>query len=83
VTVSASRWPARYEIKVGEVLDSNWSAWFEGLEVRGEAEETVISGPLQDESALHGVLTKVRDLGLNLIAVRCLGPEEESRREDG
>jgi hypothetical protein len=46
-----SQWPARYEIRVGEVLDGHWSVWFEGLEVRGEAGETVISGPLQDESA--------------------------------
>jgi aminoglycoside 6'-N-acetyltransferase len=60
--MSGSQWPARYEIRVGEVLDGHWSVRFEGLEVRGEADETVISGPLQDESALHRVLAKVRDL---------------------
>jgi hypothetical protein len=79
-SVSGSQWPAEYEIRVREVLNGRWSAWFEGLEVRDDAGETVISGPLQDESALHGVLAKVRDLGLHLIAVRRLSRDEERRK---
>jgi len=64
--------PAQYEIRVAGVLDGRWAAWFGGLQVSGQGEETVISGLLVDQPALHGVLTKVRDLGLCLISVRRL-----------
>ena len=70
--MSASGGPARYEIRVAGVLDSRWVAWFDGLQVSGQGEETVIRGLLADQPALHGVLTKVRDLGLCLISVRRL-----------
>jgi hypothetical protein len=70
--VSASGWPARYEIRVAEVLDRRWSAWFDGLHISGQGEETVIRGLLADQPALHGLLTKIRDLGLCLISVRRL-----------
>jgi hypothetical protein len=69
---SASGDPARYEIRVAGVLDSRWAAWFNGLQISGQGEETLICGLLADQSALHGVLTKVRDLGLCLISVRRL-----------
>jgi hypothetical protein len=68
--VSASGGPARYEIRVAGVLDSRWAAWFNGLQVSGQGDETVICGLLADQPALHGLLTKVRDLGLCLISVR-------------
>jgi hypothetical protein len=59
----------RYEIRVEGHLSVDWSDWFEGLTVRQEANgETVLYGPL-DQAALHGVLAKIRDLGLVLIAV--------------
>jgi hypothetical protein len=64
--------PARYEIRVAGVLDSRWAAWFNGLQIRGQGDETVICGLLADQPALHGLLTKVRDLGLCLISVRRL-----------
>jgi hypothetical protein len=70
--VTASGGPAWYEIRVAGVLDSRWAAWFDGLQVSGHSEETVIFGLLTDQSALHGLLAKVRDLGLILIAVRRL-----------
>lgn len=63
---------APYEIRVDGALDRCWAAWFEGLEVKTEDSETVISGLLTDQAALHGVLAKVRDLGLCLISVRRL-----------
>ena len=63
----------RYEIRVAGVLDSRWSAWFEGLEVTGEESgQTTIAGPVADQAALHGLLAKVRDLGLKLISVRTI-----------
>ena len=69
---SAFGGPAHYEIRVAGVLDSRWSAWFSDLQVTGQDEETVIYGLLADQPALHGLLSKVRDLGLCLIAVRRL-----------
>ena len=64
-----------YRIRVGGHLDSGWSEWFEGLLLTREANgETVLSGPIADEAALHGVLAKVRDLGLPLLAVNRVEP---------
>jgi hypothetical protein len=59
------------------VLDSRWSAWFEGLEVTGDdSGQTRIAGPVADQAALHGLLTKVRDLGLPLLSVRHIEPHQ-------
>ena len=66
---------SRYEIRVKGILDQRWTAWFEDLQITSDGEETVISGPVADQAALHGVLTKVRDLGLFLISVRHLDPD--------
>jgi hypothetical protein len=77
--VAASGGPAWYEIRVAGVLDSRWAAWFDGLEVSGHSEETVIFGLLTDQPALHGLLARVRDLGLTLIAVRRLDPPQPGR----
>ncbi len=63
-----------YEIRVSGVLGSGWSAWFEGLQVTSdEHSQTIIAGPIADQAALHGVLAKVRDLGLELLEVRRTG----------
>lgn len=62
-----------YEIRVRGVLDPKWSSWFDGLRVaEAERGETVIVGPLVDQAALHGLLTRVRDLGLPLLSVRVI-----------
>jgi hypothetical protein len=66
---------SRYEIRVRGILDQRWTAWFEDLHVSSDGEETVICGPVADQAALHGLLTKVRDLGLFLISVRHLDPD--------
>ena len=66
---------SRYEIRVKGILDERWTAWFEDLHVSSDGEETVICGPVADQAALHGLLTKVRDLGLYLISVRHLDPD--------
>ena len=72
--------PARYEVRVADVLDGRWATWFGGLEIDGQGEETVISGVLADQSALHGLLTRIGDLGLCLISVRRL---DTGRAEPG
>ena len=67
---------ASYEIRVEGHLGSSWSTWFEGMSIRHEEQGdgkpacTILSGPLADQAALHGVLIKIRDLGLSLISVR-------------
>ena len=66
---------SRYEIRVKGILDGRWTAWFEDLQVTSDGEETVICGPVADQAALHGLLTKVRDLGLFLVSVRRLDPD--------
>ena len=59
-----------YEIRVQGRLDQRWSTWFDGLTISYEGEDiTVLRGPLVDEAALHGMLIKVRDLVLPLLAV--------------
>ena len=59
-----------YEIRVQGHLDQRWSAWFEGLAITYDTDDnTVLRGPLIDEAALHGVLIKVRDLAVPLLAV--------------
>lgn len=61
---------AVYEIRVRGHLDGHWSEWFDGLAiVNVEDGDALLSGEIVDQSALHGVLAKVRDLGLPLIAV--------------
>ena len=60
----------RYEIRITGHLDAHWAAWFDGLAVTHEGGgTTVISGEIADQSALHGVLQRVRDLGLPLVSV--------------
>jgi hypothetical protein len=66
----------QYEIRVRGVLDGRWSAWFDGLQVTGDdCGQTSIAGPVCDQAALHGLLAKVRDLGLELLEVRRTDPD--------
>jgi len=65
-----------YEIRVNGVLGHGWSAWFDGLQVTSdERGQTTIAGPIADQAALHGLLAKVRDLGLELLSVRRIDPD--------
>jgi hypothetical protein len=69
-----------YEIRVEGHLGNSWTTWFEGMDIHhGAGGETVLTGPIRDQAALHGVLMRIRDLGLPLVAVRRLneGKEEE------
>jgi hypothetical protein len=68
-----------YEIRVQGRLDQRWSSWFDGLTLSYEGDDiTVLRGPLVDEAALHGVLIKVRDLALPLLAVSRVQDSEKS-----
>ncbi|HEV8545973.1 MAG TPA: hypothetical protein VGQ64_06745 [Candidatus Limnocylindrales bacterium] len=60
----------RYEIRLKGHLDGRWAAWFDGLSLSLESDgTTVIRGPVADQAALHGLLQKVRDVGLPLVSV--------------
>ena len=61
---------AVYEIRVAGVLDPGWSEWFDGLTIVPESgDETWLTGPVRDQAALHGILRKLHDMGLPLLAV--------------
>jgi hypothetical protein len=63
----------RYEIRVEGALDESWSTWFDNLQiVANERGETVIVGAVADQAALHGLLRRIRDLGLTLLDVHRL-----------
>ena len=62
--------PGWYEITLQGRLDSRWSGWFEDMVLTMEANgTTVLRGPVIDQAALHGLLARVRDLGLPLVSV--------------
>jgi len=68
--------PDVYRIVLKGQLDPDWSDWFDGLTITPAASgETILSGPIADQAALHGLLIKIRDLGLPLLSL--------TRLEDG
>ena len=67
----------RYEIRLRGHLETRWAAWFDGMTLSHERHgSTVLSGPVVDQAALHGILQKVRDTGLPLVSVTRVGPHD-------
>ena len=67
--------PAVYQIRLEGHLNSQWSRWFEGLTITLEENgTTLLMGSVVDQAALHGLLKKVRDLGMQLLSVNCVQP---------
>jgi hypothetical protein len=68
---------AIYQIKVKGNLHQRWSDWFDGFAITPQADAaTVLTGPVADQAALHGLLGKIRDLGLPLLSIKRLESEE-------
>ena len=71
-----------YEIRLKGHLEARWEQWFEGLTITLEENgNTLLSGPLADQAALHGILKKVRDLGLTLLSVNSVEPDTKEVRK--
>jgi hypothetical protein len=71
-----------YEIRLKGHLEARWVQWFEGLTITLEDNgNTLLSGPLTDQAALHGILKKVRDLGLTLLSVNSVEPDTKEVRK--
>lgn len=71
--------PTTYTIRVRGLLDPAWSVWFPGMRIHSDRpDESVVIGPVADQAALHGVLAKIRDLGLPLLSVKKDESEGES-----
>ena len=70
-----------YQIRIKGHLERQWTDWFGGLTITLEDDgDTVLSGPVVDQAALHGLLKKVRDLGMALVSVSPVGPGQEEER---
>jgi len=69
--------PVVYQIRIKGHLGHQWTDWFEGLTITLEEDgNTLLSGPVIDQAALHGLLKKVRDLGMSLLSVCPLEPNQ-------
>ena len=67
--------PLVYQIRIKGHLDAQWTDWFGGLTITLEDNgDTLLTGPVVDQAALHGLLKKVRDLGMPLVSVNCGKP---------
>lgn len=70
-----------FEIRVKGHIDPSWSSWFDGLTISYDGNDnTLLSGPLADDAALHGVLVKVHNLALPLLAVSRRSAEETEKK---
>jgi hypothetical protein len=75
--ISTANGAGRYEIRIQGHLDNRWVTWFDGLTLTTRSDgTTTMSGLVVDQSALHGLLHKVRDVGLPLISVTRVEPDQ-------
>jgi hypothetical protein len=67
--------PKVFQIRIQGHMGQQWMDWFEGLQITLEKDgTTLLRGPVTDQSALHGILKKIRDLGMPLLSVNLVGP---------
>jgi hypothetical protein len=74
--------PVIYKIRIKGHLGREWTDWFEGLTITLEEDgNTLLTGPVIDQAALHGLLKKVRDLGMPLVSVSPLEPDQSDQSD--
>jgi hypothetical protein len=74
--------PLVYQIRIKGHLGRQWTDWFEGLTITLEDNgETLLTGPVVDDAALHGLLKKVRDLGMPLLSVNRIEPDQAEAKD--
>jgi hypothetical protein len=74
--------PKIFQIKIKGHLGQQWAGWFDGLTIALEEDgNTLLSGPIADQSALHGILKKIRDLGMPLLSVNTIDPDQASKAD--
>jgi hypothetical protein len=77
-------WPAVYEIRIEGQLGRSWTGWFAGLSISLEDNgDTLLTGAVADQAALHGLLRKVRDLGVPLVSVNRLATGRQPQPSQG
>ena len=69
-----------YRIKLKGCLDPKWSDWFDQMVISTEGGETILTGPVADQAALHGLLIRIRDLNLTLLSVERLEPVRQGKQ---
>ncbi|MEJ2305610.1 MAG: hypothetical protein P8Y14_29160 [Anaerolineales bacterium] len=75
--------PEHYQLRIKGHLDDQWADWFAGLTVtREEDGDTLLTGPVVDQAALHGLLRKVRDLGMPLLSINRIEPGQADGSDD-
>lgn len=74
--------PMVYQIRIKGQLGLQWKDWFEGMTIKLDQDgNTLLTGPVIDQAALHGILKKVRDLGMPLLSVNSIDPDQAARAE--
>jgi len=75
--------PTEYQIRLKGTLDSSWSDWFDGFSINAQRDETILIGVVCDQSALHGILAKINDLGLPIVSVERISQLENEGMNHG
>jgi hypothetical protein len=75
--------PTEYQIRLKGTLDSSWSEWFDGFTITSQHGETILVGVVRDQSALHGILAKINNLGLSIVSVERISQTGKEGMNDG
>lgn len=71
--------PAIYQIRIKGHLGNQWKGWFKDMTIKLEDDgETLLTGPVSDQAALHGLLKRIRDMGMPLLAVNFVEPNQDA-----
>ena len=71
--------PTNYRIRLKGHLNQKWSDWFGQMVISTEGSDTILTGSVADQAALHGLLNRIRDLNLALLSVECLEPFQQEK----